>query len=754
MDSTFKNLVKAVTRTYFETNAIILAVLFLLLALNVQAQNRQSYNLGFERGKPVQPLPKGWVKWGKYEVTITTEAHTGRQAGKIVSNEEVNTLGCIAYQIPANYEGDSITLEGFMKTKDVHDGFAGLLLRINGEEKLLGFDNMEEQAVTGTNDWKKYSITLQYPKEAVFIYAAGILLGKGEAWFDDFVVKIDGKDIQTLTPLDNKLYPAQLDRAFHNKGSSVEIEEWTDKTLEQLEVLGKVWGFLKYYHPAIAKGQYNWDNELFRLLPDYLAIEDVEKRDKLLIKWIKSLGPLKKQSIQVTPEEKVFLAPDLEWINQQNKGLKNALLKVYERRNQGAHYYIGMHPNNFNPVFQHERAYPRQTYPDDGLRVLSLFRYWNLVHYFFPYRYLMDKDWDNALKEYLPLFLAAKDELEYELAALQLIADVQDTHANLWGGKDKVEEWKGAYYPPVHTRFIEDQLVVTDYYNKEKQATVGLAIGDVITTINGQSVADLVQEKTPYYPASNVPTRLRDLGANLLRSSSRSITIQYHSADQKEQTKVLPLFPKDSLHHYSWYRRDRLKSYQLLEGNIGYVTLASIRPEDVPIIKKTFKNTKGIILDIRNYPSTAVVSSLGSFFVSQSIRFVKFTGGNITHPGEFSWVEIDVVPRRGSTYQGKLIVLVNELSQSHAEYTAMAFRAGDKTTIVGSTTAGADGDMSFLYLPGGLWTGISGIGVYYPDGKETQRVGIVPDVLVTPTIEGIRAGRDELIERARWLIEQ
>ena len=43
---------------------------------------------------------------------------------------------------------------------------------------------------------------------------------------------------------------------------------------------------------------------------------------------------------------------------------------------------------------------------------------------------------------------------------------------------------------------------------------------------------------------------------------------------------------------------------------------------------------------------------------------------------------------------------------------------------------------------------ISGIGVFYPNEKPTQRIGIVPNVEVKPTIEGIRAGRDEVLEEA------
>ena len=51
-------------------------------------------------------------------------------------------------------------------------------------------------------------------------------------------------------------------------------------------------------------------------------------------------------------------------------------------------------------------------------------------------------------------------------------------------------------------------------------------------------------------------------------------------------------------------------------------------------------------------------------------------------------------------------------------------------------------------LPGGLSTMISGLGVFYPDKRPTQRVGIVPDVEVRPTIAGILAGQDELLEEA------
>ena len=634
-----------------------------------------------------------------------------------------------------------------MKINNVENGFAGMLLRIDGYGGSLAFDNMQNQNITGTKDWQKYSIDLEYPEEAETIYVAGLLAGKGEAWFDDFTVSIDGVNIQTLQEVEKEIPKAQLDKEFDN-GSLIELSNLNTDDINNLELLGKVWGFLKYHHPEIAKGEHNWDYELFRILPKYLEVENSDQRDSLLSNWIDSLGQIMKCTKCLPTNEDAFLKPDLDWINNQSEDLRIKLLETYNNRSQGKHYYIGLVSNVGNPIFKNENPYVDMSYPDDGFRLLSLFRYWNMIHYFFPYKHLMDEDWNKKLREYIPVFIDAKDELEYEFAAIQLIGDIQDTHANLWDGADKINEWKGLNYPPVHVRFIEDQLVVTDYYNEELRNDVGLDIGDIITRINGRTVGELVKEKSKYYPASNTPARLRNISSDLLRSNSNEIEIEFVSESANVESKSIQLYPKDSLDVYRWYRKSEDKSYKILDNNIGYVTLQTIKEEDIPVIKNEFIGTKGIIIDIRNYPSTFVPFSLGSFFVSDRTPFVKFTRGNINNPGEFTFTNNIEIPSDGNTYPGKLVLLVNELSQSQAEYTSMAFRAGDNTTIIGSTTAGADGNISSIMLPGGLKTMISGIGVYYPDGKETQRVGIVPDIRVEPSIEGIKNGKDELLEKA------
>jgi C-terminal processing protease CtpA/Prc len=405
-----------------------------------------------------------------------------------------------------------------------------------------------------------------------------------------------------------------------------------------------------------------------------------------------------------------------------------------------------------NPHFTNERAYSDMSYPDAGFRLLSLYRYWNMVQYFSPYRYLTDKDWNDVLREYIPVFLVAADETEYHVAALRLIGEVSNSHSTLWS--DPISELRGSKRPAFRVDFIEDRLVVTSVY-PEAVAPAELRKGDIITRINGRTVESMVDSLRPYFPASNEAVRLMVMSRWILASNNDTAMVDYLSSGKEKQRKIA-LHSREilSIANEEPFANAKPASHRLLPDNIGYITLETIRAEDIPVIKEAFFDTRGIVIDIRNYPNTYVPFSLGSFFVSQPVHFLKYTVGSVKNPGEFTFRDESEIPASETPYRGKLVVLVNAHSISMSEFTAMAFRAGDNTTIVGSTTAGADGNVSGIVLPGGLSTGISGNGIYYPDGRGTQRVGIIPDVYVRPTIHGITEGRDEVLECAIEIIKR
>ena len=103
--------------------------------------------------------------------------------------------------------------------------------------------------------------------------------------------------------------------------------------------------------------------------------------------WIDKLGKVSKCIDCKTPEE-FEIKPNFDWMNDNqlvSSGLKKQLNHILENRNQYEHFYIGLARNVQNPVFRHERGYGEMDYPDDGFRLLSLYRYWNMIEYFFPY---------------------------------------------------------------------------------------------------------------------------------------------------------------------------------------------------------------------------------------------------------------------------------------------------------------------------------------------------------------------------------
>lgn len=721
-----------------------------------QTSEIQKLNLNFEqvRNDSIQ----GWGKFenGDYKVyTDSVNVQNGKYSVVIESQGNSSNFKALAIKLPHNYNGKVIRFSGYIKTENVTNGYAGLWMRIDPQ---IGFDNMSNRGIKGTTNWKKYEIILPLnPQRTDRIIIGGLLVGKGKMWLDNLHVSIDGKNLDNkhLKIYTKETFPADKDKEFDN-GSNITFPNLTNETIDNLELLGKIWGFLKYHHPEIAKGNHNWDYELFRILPEYLKAKNNQERDEILISWMEKYGkliPCKK--CKSTPNNAV-LKPDLSWIDESNfsDSLKTLLQEIYSNRNQSENYYIRLEPQVENPNFTNENPYANMPYPDAGFRLLSLYRYWNMIEYFYPNKHLTDKKWSTILKEYIPTFINAKDELEYELAAIQLIGELNDSHANLWGGRTKIDELRGNNYAPFKAEFAGNKLVVTDYFNPEFSEQAKLKVGDVITDINGKSVNAIVDSLKKYYPSSNEASMLRDISADLLRSAKNTIHLNYISENQEKEQEV-ELYPRKNLNMYFWYKVNKdEKCYKLLDGNIGYVTLANIKDEAISTIKKSFKNTKGIIIDIRNYPSTFVPFALGSYFVSRPTAFVKFTKGNPTNPGEFVFRKGIKIWNFGRKYKGKLVVLVNEKTQSQAEYTAMAFRAVKNSKIIGSTTAGADGNVSEILLPGGLRTMISGIGVYYPEGTETQRVGIVPDIVVKPTVDGIKNGKDEVLDKAIEVINQ
>lgn len=541
--------------------------------------------------------------------------------------------------------------------------------------------------------------------------------------------------------------PAILDtdREF-DAGSSVDIASLTGRQIDDLAVLGRVWGFLKYHHPRIAGGELHWDYELFRVLPDVLGAGGAEARNRILSAWVDSLGVPDgcDPCAEAAGAEDVHLRSSLAWLEDTEMlgpRLSRQLRTIHENRFAGEEQLFVSHmPNVGNPMLQHELAYADFQPPDAGFRILALFRWWNVIEYWFPYRDLLDDDWPAVLREFLPRMAAADRWDAYRLELQALITRVDDTHANLAGVRD-VQPPRGDCYWPVDVRFVEGKATVTALRDSARF----LQVGDIVTRVDGATIDSLVAAWSPYYSASNETTRLRNIARFLPRGpcGESTLTIERDGRTRSVVVSRVEIAERRPAPH------DRPgETFQLLSPDVAYLKLSSVSVADIPDYIERAAGTRGMVVDIRNYPAEFVVFALGGRFVDRETESARFTRGDPANPGTFTFTEPISLSPIEPGYDGMVAILVDESSISQSEYTAMALRAGPRAVVVGSTTAGADGNISRIPLPGGLLTVISGIGVFYPDRTPTQRIGIIPDIEARPTIEGIRAGRDEVLEAA------
>ena len=554
------------------------------------------------------------------------------------------------------------------------------------------------------------------------------------------------------------VYGQTEDKEF-NKGSQISIISLEKSNIDNLKTLGLVWGFLKYYHPNIAKGDFNWDYELFRILPKFQNISSHKERDEILIKWINHLGSFQ-ESIEVSeiPQE-IKMKPDLDWISNStfSNELTTLLLKIKKAKRKDENYYVSLLKGVGNPTFTNENPYPNMKYPDAGYRILALYRYWNIIQYYFPYKYIIGEDWKNVLGEFIPKIISTKNKTEYTLTILELIGRINDSHANIWGGNKVLNNYKGLNYAAINLTFIENKAVVT-YFNDDKVGKeTGLQLGDVISKINNQSVDNIVKSNLKYTPASNYAGKLRDIALRtLLRTNDTILNIEYIRDNQHKKT----IIKTNSLNKTKIWNKNFASladtCFKLVSPKIAYINNGSLKSNYVSKIKNVLKNTKGIIIDCRLPTFHAPLDSLCDYLYPKKIAYAKFTQGKIKNPGLFTFGHVESAGRENlDYYKGKVIILVNEQTQSVSEYHAMAYQKAPNAIVIGSKTAAADGNVSqIFYLPGEIMTMITGIGVYYPNGRETQRIGIVPDIIVKPTIKGIKNGRDELVEKAIEIINR
>ncbi len=537
-------------------------------------------------------------------------------------------------------------------------------------------------------------------------------------------------------------------------------------TLQQkLYYTCKVWGFVKYFHSNVSTCNVNWDSVLISVLPAVRSAATMNQFNDALDTMLAAAGPMAISTTYFPDTLPMELKRnrDFSWIG---SSLFRSDVRVQLdtiKNNFRPHAECWVEDNTYTGSYNGWLVFPFDSLMlnvstaagpiDADHRQLMLFKHWNLVRYFYPDNYVLDVPWDTTLYKFVLQTEVSVTPTELFNLDLNLGAALNDAHTYGLTTSNSIQHPPGFYRPFIRLQYIEGKYVVINTLES------GVNIGDALVSLDGLTMTQWEDSLKRIYSAGNISVFRRSVAQKVLCRMSLGQTLTMVMEDiagtnyTTSQTCIDWIsainffsdyyYPADSLHTIKW---------TTLNCDLGYVNMGNLQVADVAAMYSDLGNKSAIIFDLRNAPNSTGPAIAGKMYPNRR-ECGKFTEPEVTYPGTFRWYhEFQGSNGNPDPYYGKVIILINEMTQSSGEFTCMILEAMDDVVKVGSQTAGADGNISYWNLTQDLRTGFSTLGVFYPNGDSTQRIGIVPDVFVTATRQGVRSHHDVVLEKAMSIV--
>lgn len=448
----------------------------------------------------------------------------------------------------------------------------------------------------------------------------------------------------------------------------------------------------------------------------------------------------------VNPDGSIDLQPDVTVA-------KDAALKEAQQGKGSAQRQNRAPSPATGQIAQKDQPYTDMVFPNTEYRLLALFRYWNVINYFFPYKHLIGDSWETVLPRYIPKFEANKDAVDYQLTVRELVTEMHDSHGGVRNANAASEKF-GTHIPPVLMGYVEDKSVVTKVLDDK----LPIKVGDVVLAVDGEPVEKRREFLARYSAASTPQWSMRNVNGRLLLGPKDSVAkLKVQSVAGETRDVELPRTQSIMDPKLFQLLERSTPVMQVLPSGFGYADLDRLQAGEVDKMFETIKGTPAVIFDMRGYPNgtawsiaprlTEKKNVVAALFSRPILEATSLSNSELADNASYSFAQRIPDPQ-GDVYKGKVVVLINEDAISQAEHTCLFFEAATDVTFIGTPTAGANGDVTVMVLPGNLIVSFSGHDVRHADGRQLQRVGIQPTIKVAPTIRGLVDGHDEILEAA------
>lgn len=364
---------------------------------------------------------------------------------------------------------------------------------------------------------------------------------------------------------------------------------------------------------------------------------------------------------------------------------------------------------------------------------------WGVMEHFYPYFDVVDTDWDKALTEGLKQTSEATSDADHLMTLRRLIAQLHDGH-----GSVTLHRVGFAGCLPITLDWTGPDLIVVGV---DPGFAEMIGVGEVVRAINDKPIAEVYTEVRLSICASTEGWA-KYLAAFELTCprTSDPVEIEFlrpdgevHRVLMKPMPIALPM-PK----------KGTPESGTEVSPGVVYFNLVGAESDQLRSNLETLTSARGIIFDMRGYPAGAAYEAI-RHLIDRNVASAQWHVPVITRPGRAGWrwdQSAWDMPPKAPHWDKPVAFLTSSAAISYAESImgiVEHYKLGD---IVGSTTAGTNGNVNPFVLPGGAIVGWTGMKVLKHDGSTHHGVGILPTVPVVPTPAGVAAGRDEVLEKA------
>lgn len=515
----------------------------------------------------------------------------------------------------------------------------------------------------------------------------------------------------------------------------------------------KTWNFIKYYHPDLASGKINADSLFLVNVKNISAQDDfnsiTEKLTSKLNKKFTASAPAE------TSREVLSKNQNFDWfqknrkVSSENKDLLNT---IYKHR-----YNFENLPKGKLVSDEKKYPFPKTENLPIEYRLLALAKIQGIVDYLFPHKYIMDKGFEEFFKNSLDENSKINSRKDFEILLAKFASKLKDSHAFSFYKQlnYKKDIFHGNYLAPFDFQIVDDHILVTHLIFPEICSKAQINIGDKITSINGKSIPQIIKEKGELLSTSNNEKLVYVLSKyenNLIWPddlSQKSIEVKSGKSNKRFSTKIdmVDISNKEKYDFIVTYLQDKIQKREnrkIVHDDVAYFKINhtyqfinKVSNDKMDAVMDSIlvdaSKKKAIVFDMRAYPDWGgfVHHYVYKYFSPVENYFYKYYAPNLKNIGTFFYLEDrahyfpEIKDKKTYQYQGKVFILVNPESQSASEWYTMSLQnIFPQSLTIGQQSAGADGDLVKVNLPGDYLLEFTGNGIFYPDNSQTQQIGI------------------------------